>query len=326
MLPHYPASVEWATVGGYIAARGSGVLSTRYGKIEDLLLTLRVATPATGLIETVAVPRHAVGPELTQLFVGSEGTLGVITSATLQLVPDAARAPLRRGRVPLGQRRNPRDPAGAAGRPPPVRRAHVRRGRHPAHLRARGRRGPQRRLHRARLRGRERRGGRGGAPNARDRGRGRRRAARSRSRPALVGPALRLLPPSAPARAARHLGHARRRRDLLANRGGLPRAAHGGARAVRRQRARAADALLALVPVGHDDLRPLRRPRRRPRRPRAARPHLGGRNDGGARRRRRDERPPRRRASSSVPTCAASTVEHSTRCGRSRPRWTRTTS
>ena len=87
MLPHYPASVEWATVGGYIAARGSGVLSTRYGKIEDLLLSLSVVTPAIGPMETVSVPRHAVGPELTQLFVGSEGTLGVITRATLQLVP-----------------------------------------------------------------------------------------------------------------------------------------------------------------------------------------------------------------------------------------------
>src|SRR3954449_3410417 len=87
MLPHYPASSEWATVGGYIAARGSGVLSTRYGKIEDLVLSLRVALPSGELIDTVAVPRHAVGPDLTQLFVGSEGTLGIITRATLEIVP-----------------------------------------------------------------------------------------------------------------------------------------------------------------------------------------------------------------------------------------------
>ncbi len=87
MLPHYPASVDLATVGGYVAARGSGVLSTRYGKIEDLVLSLRVVTPTGEVIETPEVPRHAVGPELTQLFVGSEGTLGVITRATLQLVP-----------------------------------------------------------------------------------------------------------------------------------------------------------------------------------------------------------------------------------------------
>ncbi len=87
MLPHYPASADLATVGGYVAARGSGVLSTRYGKIEDLVLSLRVVLAGGTVIETVPVPRHAVGPELTQLFVGSEGTLGVITRATLQLAP-----------------------------------------------------------------------------------------------------------------------------------------------------------------------------------------------------------------------------------------------
>src|SRR4051812_14795850 len=87
MLPHYPASSEWATVGGYIAARGSGVLSTRYGKIEDLVLSLRVALAGGELIDTVSVPRHAVGPDLTQLFVGAEGTLGIITRATLEIVP-----------------------------------------------------------------------------------------------------------------------------------------------------------------------------------------------------------------------------------------------
>ena len=87
MLPHYPASAEWATVGGYVAARGSGVLSTRYGKIEDLVLSLRVAMPTGELVDTVCVPRHAVGPDLTQLFIGSEGTLGIITRATLSVVP-----------------------------------------------------------------------------------------------------------------------------------------------------------------------------------------------------------------------------------------------
>jgi alkyldihydroxyacetonephosphate synthase len=87
MLPHYPASAEFATVGGYVAARGSGVLSTRYGKIEDLVVSLRVVTPTGEIVDTLPVPRHAVGPDIAPLFIGSEGSLGVITRARLQIAP-----------------------------------------------------------------------------------------------------------------------------------------------------------------------------------------------------------------------------------------------
>jgi alkyldihydroxyacetonephosphate synthase len=82
---HYPASTEWATIGGSLAARGSGVLSTKYGKIEDHVLSIELVTPTGEILNTPAVPRHGAGPELTQLLIGSEGTLGVITSITVQL-------------------------------------------------------------------------------------------------------------------------------------------------------------------------------------------------------------------------------------------------
>jgi alkyldihydroxyacetonephosphate synthase len=86
-FPHYPASLHLAHVGGYLAAKGSGVLSTKYGKIEDLVSSMEVALPSGELMRTVSIPRHAVGPDLNQLFIGSEGTLGVITEATLLLRP-----------------------------------------------------------------------------------------------------------------------------------------------------------------------------------------------------------------------------------------------
>jgi alkyldihydroxyacetonephosphate synthase len=82
---HYPASTEWATVGGALAARGSGVLSTRYGKIEDHVLSVEFVTPTGDIVKTPAVPRHAAGPELTQMLIGSEGILGVITAVTIKI-------------------------------------------------------------------------------------------------------------------------------------------------------------------------------------------------------------------------------------------------
>jgi len=86
-FPHYPASLHLAQVGGYLAAKGSGVLSTKYGKIEDLVASMEVALPSGELVRTVPIPRHAVGPDLNQLFIGSEGTMGVITEATLLVTP-----------------------------------------------------------------------------------------------------------------------------------------------------------------------------------------------------------------------------------------------
>ena len=82
---HYPASAEWATVGGSIAARGSGVLSSKYGKIEEHVVSLDFVTPTGEFVQTPNVPRHAAGPELTQLLVGAEGTLGIVTAARIKL-------------------------------------------------------------------------------------------------------------------------------------------------------------------------------------------------------------------------------------------------
>jgi alkyldihydroxyacetonephosphate synthase len=84
-LPHYPASANGATLGGYLAPRGSGTISTKYGKAEDLVMSLEVALPGGLLIRTPAVPNHASGPDFMRLFLGSEGTFGVITEATMRI-------------------------------------------------------------------------------------------------------------------------------------------------------------------------------------------------------------------------------------------------
>lgn len=84
---HWPQSMTLSTVGGWIACRGAGQLSTRYGKIEDMVVGLDVALADGTTLHTGGYPRQAAGPDLTQLFVGSEGTLGVITGARLVVHP-----------------------------------------------------------------------------------------------------------------------------------------------------------------------------------------------------------------------------------------------
>ena len=87
-LGHWPQSMDLSTVGGWLACRGAGQYSTRYGKIEDMVLGLEVVLADGRIVQTEGHgPRAATGPNLTQLFVGSEGTLGVITAARLRIHP-----------------------------------------------------------------------------------------------------------------------------------------------------------------------------------------------------------------------------------------------
>ena len=81
-LGHFPQSFEYATIGGFVATRSAGQASTGYGRIDDLVLGLRMTTPA-GEVVVRPVPASAAGPALRELLVGSEGTLGVITEVTV---------------------------------------------------------------------------------------------------------------------------------------------------------------------------------------------------------------------------------------------------
>ena len=76
---HFPQSFDIATVGGWVGHRGAGQYSTRYGKIEDIVAGLEVVLADGTIVRTGGSPAAAQGPDLTQLFVGSEGTLGVVT-------------------------------------------------------------------------------------------------------------------------------------------------------------------------------------------------------------------------------------------------------
>ncbi len=84
---HFPQSFDIATVGGWVACRGAGQYSTRYGKIDDMVVGLEVVLADGAVVRTGHGPAASMGPDLTALFLGSEGTLGVITKVWLRAHP-----------------------------------------------------------------------------------------------------------------------------------------------------------------------------------------------------------------------------------------------
>ncbi len=88
-IGHFPQSYEFATLGGFAATRSSGQASRGYGRFDDLVHALRVATPVGELVLGRA-PASAAGPDLRELFRGSEGAFGVLTEVTVRIRPVAA--------------------------------------------------------------------------------------------------------------------------------------------------------------------------------------------------------------------------------------------
>ena len=85
-LGHYPQSFEYASIGGFAATRSSGQASSGYGRFDDMVESVTVATPI-GITHCGRAPASAAGPDLREVFLGSEGALGIITSVTVKVHP-----------------------------------------------------------------------------------------------------------------------------------------------------------------------------------------------------------------------------------------------
>ncbi len=89
-LGHFPQSFQFATIGGFAVTRSSGQASAGYGRFDDMVVGLTVITPR-GTLRLGDVAKSAAGPDLRQLMLGSEGTLGIVTSVAVRVhhVPTA---------------------------------------------------------------------------------------------------------------------------------------------------------------------------------------------------------------------------------------------
>lgn len=84
---HEPDSMEFSTLGGWVATRASGMKKNRYGNIEDIVVHITIVTPRGTIQKNCQVPRISTGPDIHQYILGSEGTLGVITEVTVKIRP-----------------------------------------------------------------------------------------------------------------------------------------------------------------------------------------------------------------------------------------------
>ena len=85
----YPQSFQSAVLGGMVATRAIGTFSTKYGKMDDMVVGMEVVLPSGEVVSTHRAPKRSTGPELNELFLGSEGVYGIVTSVEMKIYPVA---------------------------------------------------------------------------------------------------------------------------------------------------------------------------------------------------------------------------------------------
>jgi alkyldihydroxyacetonephosphate synthase len=94
-MGHIPQSLYCSSLGGWLACRAAGQFSTKYGKIDDIIISLEAVLPQGEIIRSKSVPKSSTGPQIDRLLLGAEGVLGIITEATLRIWPSPEERILR---------------------------------------------------------------------------------------------------------------------------------------------------------------------------------------------------------------------------------------
>lgn len=89
-LGHEPDSMEFSSMGGWVATRASGMRRNKYGNIDEIITHIKFVTPTGETLEkSLPAPRTSMGPDLHHLALGSEGMFGVVTEVTVRIHPKA---------------------------------------------------------------------------------------------------------------------------------------------------------------------------------------------------------------------------------------------
>jgi alkyldihydroxyacetonephosphate synthase len=86
-MNHFPASFNTSCLGGFISTNGTGVLSSKYGKLADMVHQLEVVLPTGKVFRSLPIRLHSTGPDYSRLFIGAEGTFGIVTEAVCKIYP-----------------------------------------------------------------------------------------------------------------------------------------------------------------------------------------------------------------------------------------------